>query len=249
MLREGNVAMKNEWGTRDWKWLVGVLIGIILLILSGWIIKIPDVTTYLSILGTGVSIALAFIAIYISLSQNNNSQILNVNTIDLLARIDEKVGNDKAVKVKEKVTNTNPKEIAALVQTNVNAALDNFSQALFSNLKKSGINQGFIERFKKVVAAQVVINSLAGSVNTTNPKNLTVEDQVNNVLETIREMPFSERVGIINTTALSDQARQQLYKSLVYGDSQKDRDGHDELYEALFVMYSEDRAPAVSGKQ
>ena len=89
-----------------------------------------------------------------------------------------------------------------------------FPNTIFK-LKKSGINQGFIERFKKVVAAQVVINSLAGSVNATNPKNLTVEDQVNNVLETIKEKPFSESVGIINTTALPDQARQQLYRSLV----------------------------------
>jgi len=241
--------MKNEWGTRDWKWLVGVLIGVILLILSGWIIKIPDVTTYLSILGTGVSIALAFIAIYIALSQNNNSQILNVNTLDLLARIDVKVGNDKVVKVQEKVTNTNPQEIAALVQTNVNAALENFSKALFTNLQKSGINQGFIDRFKKVVAAQVVINSLVGSVNENNSKSLTLDDQLNNVLEIIKEKPFSESIRIINTTALSDQARQQLYKSLVYGDNQKDRDGNDELYNALSVMYSEDRTPAVVGKQ
>lgn len=249
MLRKGNGAMKNEWGTRDWKWLVGVLIGIILLILSGWIMKIPNITTYLSILGTGASIALAFIAIYISLSQNNNSQMLNVNTMDLLVRINEKVGNDKAGSVNEKVTSANPREIAALVQTNVNAALDNFSQALFSRLKKSGINQGFIERFKKEVAAQIVINSLVGSVNVTNPKNLTVDDQVNNVLETIKDKTFSESVGIINTTALSDQARQQLYRSLVDGDNKKDRDGNDDLYEALFVMYSDDRAPAVLGKQ
>jgi hypothetical protein len=241
--------MKYEWSTRDWKWLVGVLIGIIILILSAWMMKIPNVTTYLSILGTGAFIALAFIAIYISLSQNNNSQILNVNTMDLLVRIDGKVGNDKAVNVNEKTTSANPQEIAALVQTNVNATLDNFSQALFLRLKKSGINQGFIERFKKEVAAQIVINSLVGSVNVANPKDLTVEDQANNVLETIKDKTFSESVGIINTTALSDQARQQLYKSLVYGDNKKDKDGNDELYEALFVMYSEDRAPAVIGKQ
>jgi len=241
--------MKNEWGTRDWKWLVGVLIGIILLILSGWILKIPDVTTYLSILGTGASIALAFIAIYIALSQNNNSQILNVNTMDLLVRIDEKVGNSKTGNVNEKVTGANPREIAALVQTNVNTALDNFSQALFLRLKKSGINQGFIERFKKEVAAQIVINSLVGSVNDTNPKNLSVDEQVNNVLEIIKDKTFSESVGIINTTALSDQARQQLYRSLVNGENKKDRDGNDELYEALYVLNSDDRAPAVLGKQ
>ena len=184
--------MNGEQGTGNW--LVGVLIGIILLILSGWIMKISEVTTYLSILGTGASIALAFIAIYISLSQNNNSQILNVNTMDLLVRISEKVGSDKAVSVNEKVTSANPRDIAALVQTNVNAALDNFSQALFSRLKKSGINQGFIERFKKEVAAQIVINSLVGSVNVTNPKNLTVDDQVNSVSETIKDKAFSESV-------------------------------------------------------
>ena len=249
MLRRGNESMKNEWRTRDWKWLVGVLIGIILLILSGWIIKIPDVTTYLSILGTGVSIALAFIAIYIALSQNNNSQILNANTLDLLVRMNEKVGTNNAGDVRGKVTSTNPQEIAALVQTNVNAALDNFSQALFTNLKKSGINQGFIERFKKVVAAQVVINSLVGSVNVTNPKDLSVDDQVTNVLETIKDKAFSESVGIINTTALSDQARQQLYRSLVHGDNKKDKDSNNDLYEALFVMYSDDRTPTVLAKQ
>jgi len=236
--------MKYEWGIRDWKWLVGVLIGIILLILSGWIMKISEVSTYLSILGTVASIALAFIAIYISLSQNYNSQFLNINTMDLLVRIQEKVGN-----VSDKSTSANPQEIAALVQTNVNAALDNFSQALFSRLKKSGINQGFIERFKKEVAAQIVINSLVGSVNVTNPKNLTLDEQVNKVLETIRDKTFSESVGIINTTGLSDQARQQLYRSLVDGDNKKDRDGNDALYEALYVMYSDDKTPLVLGKQ
>lgn len=206
--------------------------------------KISEVSTYLSILGTVASIALAFIAIYISLSQNYNSQFLNINTMDLLVRIQEKVGN-----VSDKSTSANPQEIAALVQTNVNAALDNFSQALFSRLKKSGINQGFIERFKKEVAAQIVINSLVGSVNVTNPKNLTLDEQVNKVLETIRDKTFSESVGIINTTGLSDQARQQLYRSLVDGDNKKDRDGNDALYEALYVMYSDDKTPLVLGKQ
>ncbi|WP_088227775.1 hypothetical protein [Desulfosporosinus sp. FKB] len=224
--------MIKEWRTRDWKWLIGILVGIIVLILAGWIMKIPDVGTYLSILGTGVSIALALIAIYISLSQNNNSEILNVNTTNLLARIDEKVGN-----VNEKVTSINPKEIATLVQTNVNATLDDFSDTLFSKLEKSGVDQGIVEKLKQEVAVQLAGNStLAESFDVTSQKEF-IEDQVKKVLGIIKDKSFSESVGIINSTSLTDQARQQLYKSLVYGKNKKPRDDNDDMYNALREMY------------
>lgn len=138
--------MINKWTTRDWTWLVGILIGIIVLILSVSIMKIRDIGTYLSILGTGASVALALIAIYISLSQNNNAEILNVITTNLLARIDEKFGS-----VNEKVTNINPLEISALDQANVNAILEQFSDTLFEKLEKTGLDKSKIEELKKEV--------------------------------------------------------------------------------------------------
>jgi hypothetical protein len=145
MSRKGNGAMK----TRDWKWLVGILVGTNLLILSAWIMKIPDVGAYLSILGTGVSIALALIAIYISLSQNNNSQILNVNTMDVLARIDEKVRN-----VNEKVDKFDSKEIAEIIETRVSKVLKNYSKDIFDTLEKAGIDHEKIESVKVAVPVE-----------------------------------------------------------------------------------------------
>ena len=157
MPRKGNGAMKGEWGTRDWKWLVGILIGTNLLILSAWIMKIPDVGAYLSILGTGVSIALALIAIYISLSQNNNAQILNSKTTEMLIRIEERVGN-----VNEKVDKLDAKEITKNV-------VGDYSKDIFNALEKEGIDREKIESVKVAVPVEKVLIPKIAKISITTP--------------------------------------------------------------------------------
>jgi hypothetical protein len=91
--------MENKWSNRDWKWLFGILIGVLTLITTFWLTDIPGAGNYFSVFANAVSVALAFVAIYIALRQDSESQKLNNETQLLLVRMDEKLTN-----VNEKVS-------------------------------------------------------------------------------------------------------------------------------------------------
>jgi hypothetical protein len=79
-----------KWDNKDWKWLTGVLIGLIVTFLSLWIWNIK-IDGYFSVLSSAVSIALALVAIYIAVKQDTEGTRTNQKTQELLTRIDEKV--------------------------------------------------------------------------------------------------------------------------------------------------------------
>ena len=91
---------KKQWDEKDWKWFIGILFGIIvlLILLIIWIAsyRLSCNKEWVNIISIGaglVSIVLGIVAIIISTIQNSNSEELNSRMSETLARIDEKVNN------------------------------------------------------------------------------------------------------------------------------------------------------------
>ncbi|MBD8522357.1 hypothetical protein [Lysinibacillus fusiformis] len=66
--------MLKNWTNRDWVWLLGFLIFIIMLLLANYYLEWE---TNLSIIANATSIALAVIAIFLSLKQDSDSKIIS----------------------------------------------------------------------------------------------------------------------------------------------------------------------------
>jgi hypothetical protein len=228
----------NNWTNKDWKWLVGCLISIIVLTISAWMYKLPDAMNYFSFMASIVSIILALVAIYIALSQNNNSEILNARTADILARVEEKIMN-----VNEKVNKIDPKEIALITETRVNGALNQFSEKLYSKLEELGIDKDKIKEIKKDiesssnVIAPPTSDNCEKSENQALKLNSIIKEEVIKVLNIIKNKSFSDSISIINSTLLTNQAREILYASLIKGPFKKERDENNGIYDTLAGIY------------
>lgn len=82
-----------KWRNQDWYWLTGILIIIIIFILA---FRLSDNVTFMNVfsfMASGVSIALAFVAMYTSFKQNSDNQTLTTQMNETLARMDEKINN------------------------------------------------------------------------------------------------------------------------------------------------------------
>ncbi|PDY05748.1 hypothetical protein COM66_10920 [Bacillus cereus] len=80
--------MENKrWNNRDWAWVVGILSGIIILILTIRLGDNQDVINLFSFISSSVSIALAGVAIFIALKQDSDNKQVNDRLVDLLNNI------------------------------------------------------------------------------------------------------------------------------------------------------------------
>ncbi|CAM3935157.1 hypothetical protein [Bacillus paramycoides] len=80
--------MENKrWSNRDWAWVVGILSGIIILILTIRLGDNQDVINLFSFISSSVSIALAGVAIFIALKQDSDNKQVNDRLVDLLNNI------------------------------------------------------------------------------------------------------------------------------------------------------------------
>ncbi|SJZ99705.1 hypothetical protein [Selenihalanaerobacter shriftii] len=228
----------ESWGNKDWKWLVGVLISIIILVMAGWLSNMSNIINYFSFTSNGVSIVLALVAIYISLSQNNTSQILNSKTTDMLAKMYEKIGQ-----VDKKVNKIDPTSLSKIMEIKMNSTLSQFADNLFEELNTLGIEENKIDeikkelpQIKKSVGVKSSVSNLKSSVEVSH-SNKTVEEQVKFVLNKIKGRSFEESIKIIDQIPLLDKAREILYASLVIGPYKKTENTSDGNHEALEIMY------------
>lgn len=76
---------------RDLLWIIGILVGLLILVISIRLSDDKDIINIFSLMSSGVSIALALIAIAISIKQDYGSEIINQKTIQMLDTIDGKV--------------------------------------------------------------------------------------------------------------------------------------------------------------
>ncbi|PEZ05552.1 hypothetical protein CN326_13895 [Bacillus sp. AFS018417] len=85
--------MENKkWENRDWVWLVGILITIIILLIAGFYNN-DKIELNFTIISSAVSIALALVAIFIALKQDSDNQRVNDRISYLLNEISVNVRN------------------------------------------------------------------------------------------------------------------------------------------------------------
>lgn len=103
VLSRGGEELFKNWTNRDWIWLLGVLISVIILLIAGFY-NSDKVELNFSIISSAVSIALALVAISIALSQSKDNQELTSTLKETMAVMHEKLNN-----VGEKVNNVDEK--------------------------------------------------------------------------------------------------------------------------------------------
>ncbi|MEB9368444.1 hypothetical protein P4J04_17190 [Bacillus cereus] len=80
----------NGWRNRDWIWLVGILVGLIILLIAGCY-NSDAIELNFSIISSAVSIALALVAIFIALKQDSDNQRVTSTITNALIKIESKV--------------------------------------------------------------------------------------------------------------------------------------------------------------
>ncbi|WP_342543309.1 hypothetical protein MHH33_06940 [Paenisporosarcina sp. FSL H8-0542] len=95
--------MLKNWTNRDWLWLLGVLISIIILLIASIFAKSKNIELNFSIVSSAVSIALALVAIFIALSQSRENQELSTSL-----KVTMSIMNEKLNSVDEKVNKIDP---------------------------------------------------------------------------------------------------------------------------------------------
>lgn len=84
--------MFKNWTNRDWVWLLGILISLIILLIAGFY-NSDKIELNFSIISSAVSIVLAIVAISIALSQSKDNQELSSNLKETMAVMHEKLNN------------------------------------------------------------------------------------------------------------------------------------------------------------
>lgn len=135
---KGELLLFKNWTNRDWVWLTCVLVALILLSLSIVLSKAEQLIQIFSFLSSGVSIALAFVAIYVSSNQNRDSQSLSQNMSETLARLDEKIHS-----INEKVDKI---DVSAIT-----GGLENSFQQVMK-----GVNEKIADETKEIDKAEII---------------------------------------------------------------------------------------------
>lgn len=106
---EDDIVVK-KWMDRDWFWLVGILIGIMILMVASFF-NSDKVEMNFSIISSAVSIALALVAIFIALKQDSDNQRVTNKMTEALLKIETKVNS-----MDGKIDNLDPNSITKPVQ-------------------------------------------------------------------------------------------------------------------------------------
>lgn len=85
--------MMKNWTDRDWKWLVGILISVIILLVASIFAKNKNIELNFSIISSAVSIALALIAIFIAINQERDNKELSYKLNVTMTKIEENLKN------------------------------------------------------------------------------------------------------------------------------------------------------------
>ncbi|OJE00559.1 hypothetical protein A9485_23650 [Bacillus cereus] len=136
-----NFEQKSNWTDKDWKWLMGILIGIIILILSLWFADYKGIEANFSIMSSAVSIALGLVAIYIALKQDSDSQRLNQQMQDTLRTMENKIDQ-----VDQKVNRLDSMDIEKTIEDNFIPVIEKLTVAFNDknqNISKQDIQQVF----------------------------------------------------------------------------------------------------------
>lgn len=118
-----------KWRNQDWFWLTAILISFIIFISA---FRLSDNVTFMNVfsfMASGVSIALAFVAMYTSFKQNSENQMLTTQMNETLARMDEKINS-----MGEKVSRFDVEEIKGVIS----ATISKSSEVIEESIKSEG---------------------------------------------------------------------------------------------------------------
>ncbi|EJS70442.1 hypothetical protein ICW_01911 [Bacillus wiedmannii] len=163
-----NFEQKSNWTDKDWKWLMGILIGIIILILSLWFADYKGIEANFSIMSSAVSIALGLVAIYIALKQDSDSQRLNQQMQDTLRTMENKIDQ-----VDQKVNRLDSMDIEKTIEDNFIPVIEKLTVAFNDknqNISKQDIQQVFEDAVPYV--ASNISKQLNGGVYTEKNREL-----------------------------------------------------------------------------
>ena len=104
--------MFQNWTAKDSKWLFGILIGIIILLIASIFAKDKNIELNFSIISSAVSIALALIAIVFAWKQDSENQFVTRETSNLLTIITSKIEN-----MDSKIDKLDPNSVTAPAET------------------------------------------------------------------------------------------------------------------------------------
>lgn len=107
-----------EWRTRDWIWIVGILVAIIILIISMFYAENEVIEVNFSIIASAVSIALALLAIFIALNQSRDNQQLSTSL-----NVTMSIMNEKLSSVDEKVNKIDPDVLVKVYKDKMNEVI------------------------------------------------------------------------------------------------------------------------------
>lgn len=137
----------KRWSNRDWFWLVGILL-VIIIFLVAKVFDYVNIEANFSIISSAVSIALALVAIFIALKQDSDNQQVNSRVSYLLNEISANVRN-----VDAKVDKIDPR----LVNSVTEEVVEEYSQG--SKEKESFTKEEVDEIVSKVS------NDIASNIN------------------------------------------------------------------------------------
>lgn len=83
--------VQTKWRDRDWKWVIGILIAVIILLLTFWLGNNQEVGGYFSFGANSVSISLGLVAIFYAFNQSEASSRQNSILENTLQDINDKV--------------------------------------------------------------------------------------------------------------------------------------------------------------
>lgn len=118
---------KINWTEKDWKWLVGILIAIIIFIFTFRLGDNQDVTDLFSFISSSVSIALAGVAIFLALKQDTDNRRVNEQTSQLLREMNFGIRN-----VDEGLKRIDERDIKSLTKSAVEDITDEQEKESYS---------------------------------------------------------------------------------------------------------------------
>ncbi|PFF28427.1 hypothetical protein [Bacillus thuringiensis] len=142
--------MKNKkWRSRDWLWLVGILISLIVLILTVRLGDNLEVINLFSFISSSVSIALALVAIFIALKQESENNRVTSQMTNTLTKIELKVNS-----MDGKIDDLDP-----------NVVTKPFQKKLIKEIEEIVNNQQEGENDKKIKEIVTAVNKNFNEIN------------------------------------------------------------------------------------
>jgi translation elongation factor EF-1beta len=198
------VNVRTEKQSDSSKWIIGILIGvivelllIIIFISSFKLSNDSNITNLISISSGLISIALAIVAIWITLKQEVNSNIINASTRGVLDKISDKIN-----KIDTNVSSINMESIEKIIIS----MFDKLSEDISKKLEEDKANENPIS-FEK--ASELVKQSIdktkeeakdtLSSLNSSNSVAYTLKNMIekfNSLTEEQKQLALENSTGI-----------------------------------------------------